>query len=145
MIVNAERLVERLVQAFENWARDDINGAWWDDQFREMSKWDYDGITRRKNGETVGWPRDIYDLGTLYKSGIESYNFDASRTVAVASWRWDAKNSTGNYYARYVHDGLGTNLTARPWTDELYYPQKFSGSIPEKALMRQIKAAFGSK
>jgi hypothetical protein len=144
-VVNGERLVAKLVQAFEDWAEEDITNAWWDDQFREMGKWNYDGITRRKSGETVGSPRDIYDLGALYESGVNSYNFDASKTVAVASWRWDARNSSGDYYARYVHDGLGTNLTARPWTDELFYPQKFSGSVPERALQNRIKSALTIK
>jgi len=143
--VNPDKLVAKLVDAFEQWAEEDITGAHWDDQFKEMGRWQYDGETRRKNGETVYSPRDIYDLGALYESGINSYNFTLSANVATADWNWDATNSSGEYYARYVHDGYGTNRTGRPWTDELYYPQKFKGSTPERALLKRIKAALGTK
>ena len=144
-IANAEKLVAKLVDAFEQWAEEDITGAYWDDQFREMGRWQYDGETRRKNGETVASPRDIYDLGALYESGINSYNFTLSTDLAIADWNWDATNASGRYYAYYVHEGEGTNRTGRPWTDELAVAQKFKGSVPEAALLRRIRAAMGTK
>ena len=107
--------------------------------------WEYDGQTLRRNGEVVDSPRDIYDTGELYRSGIESYDFNVSRNTAMADWRWDARNSSGRYYAYYVHEGQGTNLTARPWTDELAIPQKFDNSIVKKALLRRIKISMGTK
>lgn len=142
---NPERLVAKLVEAFKDWTEQDINGAYWDDQFREMGRWQYDGETRRKNGETVSSPRDIYDLGALYESGINSYNFTLSANVAVANWNWNATNGSGRYYAYYVHEGEGTNRTGRPWTDELAVAAKFDNSAPQKALLRRIKAALGTK
>ena len=144
-VANAEQLVAKLVDAFEQWAEEDINGAHWDDQFREMGRWQYDGETRRKNGETVSSPRDIYDLGALYESGINSHNFTLSANVAVANWNWNATNGSGRYYAYYVHEGEGTNRTGRPWTEELAVAAKFDNSAPQKALLRRIKAALGTK
>jgi hypothetical protein len=143
-IVNAKLLETKLVKAFETWAKEDINDAYWDDQFRE-DKWSYGGETRRKNGEVVTSPRDIYDLGALYESGRESFTLSKSGIDVAASWNWDAKNSSGGAYALYVHEGLSTNLDPRPWTDELYYPQKFQESSVRLALKRRIKAAFQGK
>jgi hypothetical protein len=142
--INPDRFVQKLAKAFETWAKEDINDAYWGDQFRE-DKWSYGGETRRKNGEVVTSPRDIYDLGALYASGRESFTLSRSGTDVAASWNWDAKNSSGGAYALYVHEGLSTNLDPRPWTDELYYPQMFEGSSVHLALKRRIKAAFQSK
>jgi hypothetical protein len=67
--------IERaLVNAFEEWTREDVNGAFWDDQFKE-EKWRHGPYTVRKNGDPVGSPRDIYDLGNLYDSGVNSYKY----------------------------------------------------------------------
>lgn len=142
---NAQALANRLVSAFETWAEEDVNGAYWDDQFRDMGLWQYDRETRRKNGEVVDSPRDIYDTGALYESGINSLKVNSSSNAATASWNWDAQNSSGQAYARHVHEGTGTNYgNARPWTDELAVPQKFDNSAVKKALLNRIRAALGS-
>jgi len=142
---NPERLTNALAQAFQAWAEDDINGAYWDDQFRDMGLWQYDRETRRKNGEIVGSPRDIYDTGALYESGIESLRINSSSNEISANWNWNARNSSGQAYARYVHEGEGTNYgNPRPWTDELVFPQKFDNSVVKKALLNKIKTALRS-
>jgi hypothetical protein len=79
-------------------------------------------VTFRKNREIVGPElRDIYDLGKLYESGIKSYNFTAGTGGAEANWHWDAKNNakTPEEYAWYVHEGRGSNIRARKFTDQV--------------------------
>jgi hypothetical protein len=135
-------LEAQLVQAFETWVKEDIDDAYWDDQFFDMSKWKYGRETKRKNREIVDSPRDIYDLGTLYESGKDSsINLDANSVTA--SWNWDAASEGGYKYARDVHEGEGTSAGfPRKWTDELYYPQKFAGSSVRLALVRRLNSAF---
>lgn len=138
---NPERIVNKLVQAFELWAKQDVDN-FFEDQFKS-NIWYYPKETRRKSGELAGTTRDIYDLGTLYESGKDvDINLDVNGVSAA--WNWDAKNSSGRAYAVYVHEGLGTNLVPRPWTDDLYYPQKFANSSVRLALKARIKAAFGA-
>jgi hypothetical protein len=142
-IVNQKKLEQALIDAFETWAEEDINDAHWDDQFRE-DRWQYSNVTTRKNGESVGSPRDIYDLGALYESGINSYKFSAGPNGAEANWHWDATNASGREYAWYVHEGLGTNVTARPFTDDISLPSSFFRKAPGKALLRRVQSALGS-
>jgi hypothetical protein len=141
-IVGIKLLEAKLVQAFEAWVKEDIDDAYWDDQFLDMGKWNYGRETKRKNGETVDSPRDIYDLGALYESGKNSsINLDSNNVTA--SWNWDATGGGGYKYARDVHEGEGTSAGfPRRWTDELYYPQKFAGSSVRLALVRRINAAL---
>lgn len=137
--INGDRLVAKLAQAFETWATEDINNAYWDDQFKDMGRWDYGRETRRRNGEVVDSPRDIYDTGALYDSGRDSFKVTPSANVIRADWAWDAASPGGYHYARDVHEGEGTSAGwPRRWTDELYYPQKFEGSVVKLALIRRI-------
>lgn len=130
----ADKLSQALLNAFEQWAREDINKAHWEDQFRE-DKWDYENITRRKSGSTIGpEPRDIYDLGKLYRSGIESFSVERGSDMTTAKWHWDATNSSGEEYAWYVHEGRGTNIAARPFTDDISIAASFFRKAPGKAL-----------
>lgn len=70
--------------------------------------WEWDGITHRRNGETVGSPRNILDTEELINSKI------IVRSGNNAKIEWTAD------YAAIVHDGAtlinGTELAARPWT-----------------------------
>lgn len=146
---NPERLVAKLVEAFKDWTEQDINDDYWREQFT-TPKWKYEGEpTRRRNPAALikdaRNPRDIYDYGNLYESGRESYKFSVLPNVAEANWRWDATNEQGDYYAYYVHEGLGTNAEPRKWTEELAVAAKFDNSAPQKALLRRIKAALGTK
>lgn len=147
-LLNAKTLEAKLLQAFEEWTKKDINEDYWEDQFI-FKDWPYKGTTIRKNPgafiEEAGDPRDIIDYGDLYRSGVQSYSFSMGTSSASASWNWDAKNSSGQAYARYVHEGEGTNITARRWTDELYYPQKFEASDVRLVLVRRIKMILSSK
>ena len=140
-IVNAKALERALLQAFEQWTEEDINDAHWDDQFKD-DRWKYDGETERKNGEVVTSPRDIYDLGELYESGINSYKFSATVNGAEANWHWDARDNSGKEYAWYVHEGLGTNVTPRPFTDDISIPSSFFRKAPGKALTLRVQQAL---
>lgn len=139
-IINAKTLETKLAKAFETWSRFDVND-YFQDQFLEP-KWNYPGETKRKNGEMVGSPRDIYDLGSLYKSGRDSFKIEQGGVDVTASWDWDAKNSSGRGYAWYVHEGLSTNLEARQWTDVFQQRDLFNSSNVSKALKLRIKTAL---
>jgi hypothetical protein len=141
-ILNQQLIEKALLDAFETWASSDINDAHWDDQFRDPGKWRYDNTTERKNGETVGSPRDIYDLGELYESGVRSYKFERKANGAEATWHWDATNSSGEQYAWYVHEGIGSNVTARPFTDDISIPSSFFRKAPGKALILRTQEAL---
>jgi hypothetical protein len=132
-LINAETIENALVQAFEIWVEEDINKKHWDEQFKNMSKWDYDlgdKPTVRKNGDVVDSPRDIYDLGLLYQSGIDSSVVENTGTMVTANWHWDAKNTSKKEYAIYVHEGRGSNTTARPFTDDISVASSFFLKAP---------------
>ncbi len=139
-IVNAALLETKLAKAFEAWARVDAND-YFRNQFLE-DKWDYDGETERKNGETVNSPRNIFDLGDLYRSGRDSFKIEQGGIDITASWDWDAKNSSGKGYAWYVHEGLSTNLSPRQWTDVFQQRDLFSQSNVSKELRSRIRTAL---
>jgi hypothetical protein len=140
-IVNQKLIEEALLNAFDKWAKEDINEAHWDDQFKDMGRWSWDGETRRKNGEVVDSPRDIYDLGDLYKSGVKSFKLNRTSNGTEASWHWDATNSSGEEYAWYVHEGTDT-MKGRPFTDDISMPSSFFRKGPGKALLRQVQDAL---
>ena len=138
--INPEALVKKLSKAFETWSRFDVN-----DHFRNEfleEKWPYNGETKRKNGDTVGSPRDIFDLGELYRSGRDSFSITQGGMDVTASWNWDAKNDSGRGYAWYVHEGLSTNLTPRQWTDTFQQQDLFDSSQVSKDLKMRIRTAF---
>lgn len=146
VLQNSDALVRQLANAFETWAKEDIDDAYWDDQFKDMGLWKYERETRRKNGEIVGSPRDIFDTGALYQSGRNSFNMSTSPNRISANWSWDATGPGGYHYARDVHEGEGTSAGfPRPWTDELYYPQKFRASTVRQALLSRINAELSGR
>ena len=142
---NEDELVRQLGDVFADWVIDDVNGDYMDEQFLDKDRWPYPPpATERKNGETVGNPRDIYDLGTLYDSGKRSFGIQVTRNSVEASWHWDAKNSSGEEYAWFVHEGEGPYSRApRPWTDELAVPYLFEGSDVKRKLERSITLKLG--
>lgn len=139
--INPNQIVNKLTKAFETWARFDVND-YFRDQFLE-DKWPYDGETERKNGETVTSPRNIFDLGELYRSGRDSFSITQGGIDITASWDWDAKNSSGRGYAWYVHEGLSTNLAPRQWTDIFQQKDLFSSSAVSRELRMRIRNALG--
>ena len=140
-ITNSKSIEDALLNAFAYWAEEDINEAHWEDQFRDMDRWQWDQETKRRNGTTVSSPRDIYDLGDLYESGKKSFNLDRSGGAIAARWHWDAKNSSGQEYAAYVHDGTWF-MDARPFTEDVAPPvaQAFFRKEPGKALKLEVQA-----
>ena len=144
-IVNADKLVQKLEKAFETWARFEVND-YFRNQFLE-DEWGYPGETQRKSGELAGDPRNIFDLGNLYRSGRDSFKIMQGTSDITASWDWDAKNSSGRAYAWYVHEGPilfsgNTNLAPRQWTDIFQQRDLFASSNISKELRSRIRAAF---
>ena len=138
---NGDKLINKLAKAFETWAQEDLDDGYFEDQFKD-EKWDYPGETRRKNGEVVESPRDIYDLGDLYRSGKDSFKITQGSNDITASWNWDAKNDNGRAYAWYVHEGLSTNLEPRQWTDVFQDQSLFAGSVVSRALRSRVRATL---
>ena len=143
-IINGHLIENALIAAFETWVEEDINKRHWDEQFKNMSKWPYDmgdNPTVRKNGQTVDSPRDIYDLGLLYKSGLKTV-FEDTGTMVTANWHWDAKNTKGKEYAWYVHEGFGSNTTARPFTDDIAFAPNFFLKAPGIRFKMRVREAL---
>lgn len=138
--INPQKLEQKLVKAFEAWTRLDVND-YFRDQFLE-DKWPYDGETERKSGEVATSPRNIFDLGDLYRSGRDSFSITQDGKDITASWDWDAKNSSGRGYAWYVHEGLSTNLAPRQWTDVFQQNDLFNRSNVSKALRSRVRTAM---
>lgn len=132
-----------LIKAFQEWAEEDINDAYMAQKFLDPGEWEYDypnppGYTERKSGEIVRSPRNILDLGELYRSGKNNFKLEG----ASASWLWDATNGQGTPYAWYVHEGIGTNMSARRWTDDISIPAKFESDIASQQLVSRINMHF---
>ncbi|CAB4154463.1 hypothetical protein UFOVP649_5 [uncultured Caudovirales phage] len=145
-LINAENIENALIQAFNIWVEEDINKKHWDEQFKNMSKWDYDlgdKPTVRKNGQTVDSPRDIYDLGDLYESGLKTV-LENTGAMVTANWHWDAKNTSGKEYAIYVHEGLGSNTTARPFTDDISVASSFFLKAPGINFKLRVRKAMAA-
>ncbi len=137
-IIGGKRIEQALIDAFAKWAEEDINDAHWDDQFKDMDQWEWPGETRRRNGEVVDSPRDIYDLGDLYESGVKSFKLNRTVAGVEANWHWDATNSSGQEYAYYVHEGTRL-MPGRPFTDDIAIPSSFFRKGPGKALELRVQ------
>lgn len=146
-LMNASSIEKALANAFTQWAEEDINDTHWREQFLER-EWKYDGETRRRNPTApvrdAGNPRDIYDFGKLYESGVNSFSLTTGPSGIRASWHWDAQNSSGKEYAWYVHYGEGTNKTARPFTDDISIASSFFVKKPGLALVQRVATAVGA-
>ena len=88
-IIGAKQIEQALINAFEDWTKDDINGKFWEKEFKRAD-WKYDGTTTRENPaafiKEARELRDIYDYGELMNSGIESYSYQSSPQGASANW-----------------------------------------------------------
>jgi hypothetical protein len=142
-IINSRLIESALVKAFEEWADQDVNDKFFSEQFIAR-EWPYPGPeTIRKSRGPAGDPRDIYDTGALFKSGQESFTLQASTNGASANWHWDAKNSSGQEYAFYVHEGKGPySRVPRKWTDDLVIPSLFEMSEARADLGARITIEF---
>ncbi len=147
-IINQKLIEQALLDAFDQWADEYVNDIHWEEQFDDMSRWEWssktgrtDGKTQRKNGEIVGSPRDIYDLGKLYQSGVDSFKLNRTANGTEANWHWDATNSSGEEYAWYVHEGTET-MKDRPFTDDISVAPAFFRKAPGKALLRQVQQSL---
>jgi len=91
-----------------DWADKDFDQQMASDKWPLTEAWP--NITRRKNGEVVGSPRDIIDTGALLQSKRRE---QIGNSVVEFIWEDDV--------AEGVHDGMvtkrGKRLPARPWTE----------------------------
>lgn len=142
-IINRRLIEAAVVQAFETWAEEDVNDKFFSEQFINR-QWPYPGPeTIRKARPPAGDPRDIYDTGALFKSGQESLAIRKGINDASAEWHWDAKNSNGEEYAFYVHEGKGPHSRVpRQWTDDLVIPARFEQSEAKSDLGARINIEF---
>lgn len=140
-IIGQQLIEKALLDAFETWVEQDVNGDFWDTQFK-TKKWNWDQPTVRKSGEIVFSPRDILDLGDLYRAGLNSFRLNRSTNGIEANWNWnDAKNSTGDSYAWYVHEGTSRH-PGRPFTDDISIPSTFFRKAPGVALMLRVEQSL---
>jgi hypothetical protein len=68
-------------------------------------KWAWPGITPRRNGSTVGSPRNVRDSDDLLNSQ------QMSVVGFVTDYAWDVE------YSGIVHQGNGAKVPPRPWTE----------------------------
>ena len=143
-IINQKLLENAIVQAFETWLDEDVNKTHWDEQFGDKKwKWRSEPLTERENGELAGNPRDLYDLGNLYESGIKNFKVTKSTSLVEATWHWDAKNRSEEEYAWYVHEGEGPHSPrARRFTDDISMAATFNRKAPGKALKLRLITAL---
>jgi len=141
--VNGPQFEAEIVKAFEEWLDEDVNDKFFSEQFL-TDKWEYPGETTiRQNGEPAGDPRNIYDLGNLFRSGQESFSIVRGSTLIEGKWHWDAENSSGQEYAWYVHEGEGPySRVPRRWTDEIADPYLFASSDVKRDLEFRIESKF---
>lgn len=138
-IVGGDDIERLLLDAFEQWTEEDVNNRYWRKRFEE--KYPYaNRITKRKEKPPASNPRDILDTEELYESGIRSYDYNASSNGARADWHWDAKNSSGEEYAMYVHEAEKGPSAGYPrrWTDEFASDYLFETSEIKDELMDRI-------
>ena len=77
-------------------------------------------LTKRKNGATVGSPRDIVDTGAFLRSQRAETRGSNKGNEIVFSWG----NSQVNY-AGYILDGTGPNYPGRDWIAKALEHQPF--------------------
>ena len=142
-LINQALIEAALIRAFNNWAEEDLNDKFFSEQFIDR-QWPYPGpITIRKARSPAGNPRDIYDTGALFKSGQNSFTLTNSVAGASAKWHWNARNSSGEEYAFYVHEGKGPHSRVpRKWTDDLVIPLLFEQSEAKLDLSARISIEF---
>jgi hypothetical protein len=143
-ITNQKAIEAALVKAFKTWAEEDVNDKFFSEQFIDR-QWPYPGpITIRKEAALASDPRNIYDTGSLFKSGQDSFTTPSGVDRLSAEWHWDAKNASGQEYAFYVHEGKGPHSRVpRKWTDDLVIPSLFEVSEAKADLHVRINSEFG--
>ena len=105
--INRVKIGNRAQEALDAYAKelDEIL----DRQFTD-EKWEWTGrITRRRNGQDVGSPRDIIDTGRLLNSKTGPTKGGLGANYAMRRWVWDAP------YAQAVLYGTGSGHLPRNW------------------------------
>ena len=111
-LVTLERAFGRVFESAMDWAEEDFK--------KEImaEKWRWPNNTKRQNGQTVGSPRDIVDLGGLLRSQKRE---DFGQETTVFTWTGEDRGGGEQAYALEVHDGYvskgGNRMPARPFTD----------------------------
>ena len=104
-LVTLRGVCQRTFNLSMDWADSDFDQQ----MIRDDWKWT-ETQTKRKNGQTVGSPRDIVDTGDLMRSKTRD---TINSSVTEFIWKDDV--------AELVHDGgktkTGGSYPARPWTE----------------------------
>lgn len=114
---------------------------WADEDFKneiETVKWPANGSwpneTQRRNGDTVGSPRDIVDMG-----GLRDSQKRENQTEFTTDFVWTGGD--GKEYALEVHDGYaskgGRRLPARPFTEDTVFRLN---SIVESLIVEEVRS-----
>lgn len=111
-LVTLQRAFGRVFESAMDWAEEDFKNE------ITSEKWPWPNETKRRNGQTVGAPRDIVDLGGLLRSQRRE---DIGQETTIFTWRGEDENGGDSAYALEVHDGYtakgGAKVPARPFTD----------------------------
>jgi hypothetical protein len=104
--LRTEDLIRRVLKILTDY------GKVLDQQLKEEIKterYPWPGETRRRNGTTVGSPRDIVDTGAFLRS-------QRRRRINIATIRFEWGGSGGVTYAGYIYQGIpGKAYPARDW------------------------------
>lgn len=108
---NAAQLKLRIPQIIRSYG--DVLDAQLKQEIQSV-RFDWPRQTRRRNGSTVGSPRDIVDTGNFIRSQRRDYP-DAT----TLRFSWDAKSDNGFMYAGLILTGYttskGTPVPGRNW------------------------------
>lgn len=115
-LVTLERAFGRVFESAMDWAEEDFKKEIMAEKWPEGTAWP--NPTKRQNGQTVGSPRDIVDLGGLLRSQKRE---DFGQETTVFTWTGEDRGGGEQAYALEVHDGYvskgGNRMPARPFTD----------------------------
>jgi hypothetical protein len=111
-LVNLEGAFGRVFERAMDWAGEDFRRE------IESVRWDWPNETIRSNGQPVGSPRNIVDIG-----GLRDSQRRENQTDITTDFVWTGGDSKA--YALEVHDGYtskgGSKMPARAFTDDTLF------------------------
>ncbi|AFY29595.1 hypothetical protein Cyagr_2489 [Cyanobium gracile PCC 6307] len=103
---NSDDLIRRLPKILTDYGK--VLDARLKEEIRSV-QYPWPGVTVRRNGETVGSPRDIVDTGAFLRS-------QRRRRINITTIRFEWGGSGGVTYAGYIFQGIpGKSYPPRDW------------------------------
>lgn len=96
------------------------------------AKWDWPGTTQRRNGDTVGSPRDIVDTGAFAAS--QRYRTRQLKSGVRFDYSWFVD------YAGYIRQGTGANYPGRDWISSGVQALPFDRFFADNWTARPVRA-----